>query len=238
MPRLLIFLLFSLLLTDASSQRNHAVELSLLTRYDRHASHVTNFGRAQNDTMRLYGISYGVGLQFKQKVVKDLYLYAGVGYYRLGVDKINATQRPFSGISHYRTTSYYDGVSRFLYGTNKYQYHNISYTVGVEKAFEVKNSRTYVVSLDFTEYSTFSQQYKIGARGLTYTTSRKGQLGWGLNTSVGFKHQLGSLYLQPSIMIPIYQRLRGDEVFNEKPDMRMSKWFRGVGLSVRIGKYL
>jgi hypothetical protein len=98
----------------------------------------------QQDTIQLYGNSFGIGLNFKQNIVKSLNLYAGVGFYRLGVDKLNTTQRPFSGISHYRPIDYSDGTTRRLYGTPQYHYQNIKYTIGVERIFQVKNTYTYI----------------------------------------------------------------------------------------------
>jgi hypothetical protein len=221
------------------SQNKRALELSLLGRYDSHANYVTNFGgRTQNDTIQIYGASFGIGLQFHQVVAKNLMVYAGLGFYRLGVNKINTTQRPFSGISHYRPIDYYDGTSRLLYGTNQYHYNNISYTVGAEWTFAVKPTHSKFISLEFVDYSTFSQRYNIPRNNATYGTSRTGQLGWGVNTSVGFQKQLGRIYIKPALLVPVYQRIKGDEVFTEKPDKQMNKWFSGVGLSIKIGKHL
>lgn len=221
------------------SQEKRALELSLLGRYDRHANYVTNFGgRTQHDTMQLYGGSFGIGLQFHQPVAKNLTLYAGVGFYRLGVDKINATRRPATGIWNARAIDYDDGVSRFLYATNKYHYNNISYTLGGEWTFAMKPTYSKFITMEFVNYSTFSQRYNIPGNNTTYATSRKGHLGWGVNTSVGFKKQLGSLFIKPALLVPICQRIKGDVVFTEKPDRQVDKWFSGVGLSIKVGKDL
>jgi hypothetical protein len=206
-----------------------------------HANYVTNFGgRAQNDTMRLYGASFGIGLQFHQVVAKNLALYAGVGFYRLEVDKIRATQRPFSGESRSRIIDYTDGMTRFLYGTDQYHYNNISYTVGAEWTFAIKSTHSKFISLEFVDYSTFSQSYNIPRNNTStaYVTNRKGRLGWGVNTAVGFHKQFGSFYLKPALLIPIYQRIGGDEAFKENLNMNVSKWFNGVGLSIKVGRHL
>jgi hypothetical protein len=102
---LVIFLLLSFI--TVFSQKKSSLELSLLGRYEKHANYVTNFGgRAQNDTMQLYGLSYGLSLQYRRSFSKHFSVALGTGYYRLGVNKINTTQRPFRGISHTRHLRY------------------------------------------------------------------------------------------------------------------------------------
>jgi hypothetical protein len=177
-------------------------------------------------------------LQFHQAVAKNLALYAGVGVYSLRVDKINAIIIPINHMIHSRPIDYYDGRSRFLYSTNKYHYNNISYTLGAEWTYAVKQTHSRFVSLEFVDYSTFAQQYKIPGNNATYATSKTGQLGWGVNTSVGFQRQLARFYLKPALLLPVYQRLKGDDAFEERVDMHTSKWLNGVGLSIKIGKYL
>jgi hypothetical protein len=109
-----------------------AFEISALSRYDKHGDYVTNFnGRMQNDTIQVYGFSYGVNFFYNQKISKKINLFGGVGYYKLCTDKINTTKHPFVGISHTRPVNYDDGT-RFLHTTSKYFYHSLSFTIGVE----------------------------------------------------------------------------------------------------------
>ena len=237
MSKSLLTITFLLSCIIVFSQKR-AFELSLLGRYDRHANYVTNFGRVQDDTMQLFGASFGIGVQINQPVGRNLNLYAGIGFYRHRVNKINTTQHPFSGVGHYRLINYSDGSTYFQYGTNHYYYNNISYTLGAEWKFSVKQTHSKFLSLEFVDYSTFSQRYNVGGNNNTYSTSRTDHFGWGINTSVGFKRQLKSFYIKPALLIPVYQRIKGDEAFSESSSMKVSKWCNGVGLSIKIGRHL
>ena len=41
-------------------------------------------------------------------------------------------------------------------------------------------------------------------------------------------------YISPKIIIPVYQQLRGDQVFGEANKLKMVKWFHGIGLSLSV----
>ena len=113
----------------ASGQSKKSFEFSVLGRYDQ-ANYVTRFGaRSFNDTLKLYGMSYGATISYRQKIYKDISASIGIGYYRLGIDKIKSSS-PFSGIPGARprtsrATNYYDGNGSVLYLTPKYYYNDL-----------------------------------------------------------------------------------------------------------------
>ncbi len=122
-------------------QMKKSVEISILARHDQHADYVSNFGgRAYNDTNKLYGISYGINIGFRQRVSKSIFAYFSVGYYRLRIDKIKGSM-PFNapGVRAARNIINVDDDStRLGYGTDKYHYNNLFLTIGLSKIFPLK----------------------------------------------------------------------------------------------------
>lgn len=220
-------------------QMKKSVEISILARHDRHADYVSNFGgRAYNDTNKLYGISYGINIGFRQPVSKSIFAYFSVGYYRLRIDKIKGSM-PFNapGIRTARNIINVDDDStRLGYGTNKYHYNNLSLTIGLSKIFPLKENLKFEVSAEGIGYYSFSQGYNLN--NYHYSTKNSKPLEFGINTSIGLLKEQNKFYFRPALLIPIYQNLKGDSVFYEDRNMNISKWFNGIGLIIRIGRYL
>jgi len=53
----------------------------------------------------------------------------------------------------------------------------------------------------------------------------------------GILKEYKKFYIRPSIIVPIFQNIKGDIVFYEDPKMNISNWFSGIGLSLKFGKY-
>jgi len=70
-----------------------------------------------------------------------------------------------------------------------------------------------------------------------YSPHNNQPLEFGANINAGFIKEYKKFYLRPSLIIPIYQNLKGDKVFRENQNMNISKWFNGIGVSLKIGKY-
>jgi hypothetical protein len=70
-----------------------------------------------------------------------------------------------------------------------------------------------------------------------YITHNYKPLEVGVNMNPGIIKEYKKFYLRPSLIIPVYQNLKGDKVFYEDRDMNIPKWFNGVGLSLKIGKF-
>lgn len=220
-------------------QNRKAIELSLVSRYDRHANFVTNFGgRAYNDTMKLFGISSGVNIQLRKPLSPSYSLYLGMGYYRLGVNKIRNTL-PFGipGVGTGRSIRNEDDDSTKIgYGTSKYHYNNLALTIGLSKLFLLQNGFTLDIGAEAVGYSTFSQVYMLNT--YRYQTANPKPLEVGVNTTVGLLKEYDKFYIRPALLIPIYQNLKGDKAFDENRSMNIPKWFNGIGLTLRIGKYI
>ena len=230
-------LLFSL---SSVGQVKRSVEVSITGRYDQHADYVSNFaGRVYNDTNRLYGISYGFNIGYRQQVSKTISAYLGLGYYKLGIDKIKGSM-PFNspGERTGRNISNEDDDSTNLgYSTSKYHYNNLAFTVGLSKVVSLKDNLKFEIGIEGVGYYSFSQQYELMNK-YHYSTHNTKPLEFGINATIGPLKEYNKFYFRPSLLIPIYQNLRGDKVFYEDRSMTISKWFNGLGLTLRVGKYL
>ncbi len=224
----------------ASGQSKKSFELSLVGRYDQHADYVTNFaGRVYNDTMKLFGLSSGVNIQFRKPLSPTYSVYLGVGYYRLGVNKIRSTM-PFGmpGVSTGRSIHNEDDDSTKLgYSTSKYHYNNVAFTFGMSKLVLLKKELKLDIGAEGVGYYNFSQGYKL-MNEYHYLTTHAKPLEFGINATIGLLKEYDKFYIRPALLIPIYQNLKGDKGFSEDRNMNISKWFNGIGLTLRIGKYI
>jgi hypothetical protein len=240
MHKIILLLLTFLCYISAIGQSKKAFELSSVSRYDRHADYVTNFaGRAYNDTMKLFGFSNGVNIQFRKPLSPTYSMYFGVGYYRLGVNKIRSNM-PFNapGVSTSRSIhNEDDDTTKLGYGTSKYHYNNLAFTFGMSKLVLLKKGLKLDIGAEGVGYYSFSQGYKL-MNGYHYTTTNGKPLEFGVNATIGLLKEYDKFYIRPALLIPIYQNLKGDRVFYEDKNMNISKWFNGLGLTFRVGKYL
>lgn len=240
MPKLtsLLFILF--VCSTSFGQSKKGLEISFIGRYDRHANYVSNFaGRVYNDTNRLCGTSYGVNGIFRRQFTKRYSVYIGIGFYQLRVDKIRGPI-PFNipGTRTARNIDYDDGMTNLLYSTSQYHYNNLAITFGLDKEFLRRKNFRFDIAGEVIGYKTLSQKYRLMKGSKYYMTHNNKPLEIGININPGFIKEYRKFYLRPSLIIPLYQNLKGDKVFYEDPNMNSSKWFNGIGLSLKIGKHL
>lgn len=225
--------------SSSFGQTKTSIEVSLLGRYDKHADYVSNFaGRVYNDTNRLYGFSYGINGIVRKSISKSNFLYFGIGYYQLRIDKIRGPI-PFNipGTRTGRNINYRDPEgTALLYSTSQYHYNDIAFTVGLDKELQLKKDFKLDIAAEAIGYKTFSQKYRLMNGSKYYTTHNNKPLAFGININAGIVREYRNFYLKPSIIIPIYQNLKGDKVFYEDPKMNISKWFNGFGVSLKVGK--
>ncbi|MEI9947267.1 MAG: hypothetical protein WDN26_24030 [Chitinophagaceae bacterium] len=229
-----------LILLAANGQNKKSIEVSFIGRYDRHANYVSNFaGRAYNDTNKLYGTSYGANVSYRQKTSKSISISFGIGYYKLNVEKIRGSM-PFNipGIRTVRNIDYDDGMTNLLYSTSKYHYNNLAVTVGVNKTVSLRKRWYFDISAEGIGYYTFSQRYLLFDGPDKYSTRNSKPLEFGINVTAGILKEFNKFYIRPALLMPVYQRLKGDKVFFEDKKMNISKWFEGMGAAIRIGKYI
>lgn len=237
---ILLSVTFLIIIFSASGQKKKSIEFSLIGRYDQHADYVSNFaGRVYNDTNKLYGSSYGVNITYRQKISKSISASLSVGYYRLGIDKIRGSM-PFNipGTRTGRNIDYDDGMTNLLYGTSKYHYNNLAVTVGLSKTVPLKDRLYLDLGAEGIGYYSISQRYELLDGRKYYSTKNAKPLENGANVTFGILKEYKKFYFRPALLVPIYQNLKGDKVFYEDRNMNISKWFNGIGLTLRIGKYI
>ncbi|MBX9785207.1 MAG: hypothetical protein K2X48_18115 [Chitinophagaceae bacterium] len=221
-------------------QKKKSVELDFIGRYDKHADYTTRFyDRTYTNDTKLRGYSYGANLNFLQPLTQKLKLKIGAGYYQLGVGKIEQTTR-VNTIVPARTIDYNHptGVQP-LFATDYYKYDNLALSGGIIYEQNLKGQWNYFIGMDFSYLYTFSQLYNITYDNSKYRTNNGKTLGFGVNSYLGVMRSFhkDKYYINPKIIIPLYQQLRADQVFGEDNSIKMKKWLNGTGLSLSIGKY-
>ncbi len=240
--KLAIFLLVTLSTSSfAQGQKAKSIELDFMARYDKHADYTTRFfDRTFTNDMKLWGISYGANANFLQSITDKLKLKIGVGYYQLGINKIEQTGR-LNLIAPARTIDFNHPTGiQPLFASDYYRYHNFNLTGGLAYEQKLKKKWNYNIGGDFNYLYTFSQLYNISYDNSKYRTNNRKTLGFGVNSYLGLvrRYHNDKFYINPKIIIPVYQKLNGDRVFGEDTSVKMGKWFNGIGLSFSIGKYL
>lgn len=222
-------------------QKRKSIEVDAIVRYDKHADYTTRyFDRTYTNETKLWGVSCGANINFLQPLTDRLKLKIGVGYYKLVVDKVRQSTR-VNTLSPARTINYNHptGIEP-LFATDYYYYNNLALTGGLAYEGKIKKQWNYNAGGEFTYLYTFSQLYNIKYDNSKYRTHNGKTLGFGVNTYLGIIRRFHNdrYYINPKIIIPIYQELRGDQVFGEDKKVKMDKWFNGAGVLFTIGKYL
>jgi hypothetical protein len=158
MKKLTILLMTFTICSSSFGQTKKSIEISLLERHDKHADYVSNFaGRAYNDTNKLFGFSYGISGIFRKNISKSNFLYLGIGYYRLTIDKIRG-RMPFNipGTRTARNINYRDPQGTdLLYSTSQYHYNDIAFTLGLDKEIQLKKHFKFDIAAEAIGYKTF-----------------------------------------------------------------------------------
>jgi hypothetical protein len=240
MLRIILLFLTLSVVSFVQGQKKKSVELDFIGRYDKHTDYTTRFyDRTYTNNTKLWGYSYGANLNFLQPLTQKLKLKIGAGYYQLGVDKIEQTTR-VNTIAPARTIDYNHPTGiQPLFATDYYKYHNLALTSGIIYEQKLKGKWNYCIGADFSYLYTFSQLYNITYDKSKYQTHNGKTLSFGVNSYLGVVRRFRSdkYYINPKIIIPVYQQLRGDQVFGEDNSIKMKKWLNGIGLSLSIGKY-
>lgn len=137
-----------------------------------------------------------------------------------------------------RNIAYDDGMTNLLYSTSRYHYNNLALTIGADKEMRIGKNTWFTAGPEGVGYYSFSQKYQLLGGPDYHTTHNNKPLEFGINIHAGILKNYRTFYLRPSLLIPVYQNLKGDKMFTEDPDSNISKWFHGVGLSLKIGKRL
>ena len=131
-------------------------------------------------------------------------------------------------------------------GTDSYWYNTISMGLGVEEKIDLNNDFIVIARLSVSNYLTFSQRYHIPYYNSfipqpefqiknNYKKFKNENFGFGGELNIGVVKKIESLYIGPSIIIPLYDMWRQDSIFpTEINSESRNKWFRGIGTSIKI----
>lgn len=124
------------------------IEINSHLQWDSYPSFNIRFNSVTNSTIKVQGISWGSGINYKYSLKNNSFIKAGVGSYRYSFSKIERYTPPF-GNTEARVINYTGGYSSFGYVTDKYWYNTISATVGFEKLYTQRKIQT--SSLELTQ---------------------------------------------------------------------------------------
>jgi hypothetical protein len=232
----LLLTCLSCLAASAQVEKGKSIEGTLLGRYDKHADYTSRFGdRSYTNHTQLAGISYGLSLAYSYPLNQRFRAKGSLGYYQLRIDQVRQST-PF-GTATARNFEDLSDSTKMLHSTSKYHYNTLPLSAGIQMDFPLKRNISFTAGADFLYYFTYNQRYQRNY-SKAYNTSNSRLLGWGVNVATGWRKEYRSFYINPQLLIPMYQRLKSDPVFREAANLRIPKWFNGGGLSVSIGKYL
>lgn len=113
-------------------------------------------------------------------------------------------------------------MTNLLYSTTQYHYNNLAFTFAIDKEFLIKKSFKFNAAAEVIGYKTVSQKYRLFSGSNFYKTTNDKPLEFGANLNVGVVKEYKKFYLRPSLIVPIYQNLKGDRVFFEDTKMNIS----------------
>lgn len=241
MKKAFAFLLTVFTAAVVIAQNRKSIEFSLYSRYDKHADYTTRYGgRSFTDAIKLWGASHGLQFHYLHPVLKRLKAGVGVGYSRLGINKVRATSpRASDAAGRIIDYTFPSGIKPAV-STDEYHYNNVALSAALKYEHGISETLSLTAGADLGYLYTFSQQYRIRwGDGIKYKTTNGRPLGVGVNASLGILEKVlnDGYYINPSFVLPLYQQLRGDPVFREDERVKMKKSLHGAGLSIAVGKY-
>lgn len=231
-------LLFLLIAFEGVGQKS--LEVSLLSRFDQHGEYTSRyFNNAATSNITLSGLSYGLNVSYLQPVLQKLKVQVGVGYYRLGINNITASNQ--WGTPPARTIDYrHPAGIEPLFSTDKYHYNNLNLLGGILFATKFHKSVSLTLGADMNIRYSYSQQYHLNYDDIKYRASNGKSCGFGVNSYVGFLKPIrnNQYYINPKIILSLVQRIKGDKAFGEDESLKINRNFSGYGLAIAVGKYL
>lgn len=224
--------------THAQAQKVPArIEINPYVQFDRYPAFSYAINSVRNNEVSIRGASWGISGAYKFPVSRNIYLKAGLGYYRYSFNKIKRTNSSF-GESNVRSINY-PGMADLLYYTDKYWYNSLLVTVGAERAFPLSESMQLTAGVNLNNYYTFSQRYHIDYYNANnpiennYKTSNSRYFGFSAELRAGLEKKIGEFSLGPQIILPIFGSWKQDRIFpGEEDSHNRTKWLRGVGAGI------
>lgn len=230
--RLLVVFSFFFSNSIISQTTANQIEINSYLLWDSYPSFAIRFNSVTNSTIKIQGISWGSGINYKYSLKNSSFIKAGIGYYKYSFSKIERHTPPF-GNTESRDIYYTGGNSSFGYVSDKYWYNTISATVGFEKLYKLTRNTNFIAGVSAVNYYTFSQRYNIPGtfRDVTFKKSNSRYFGLSFIGNAGLQKNFGRFNLGPTINFPIFSSWKQDAIFpHEENNDSRSKWLRGIGI--------
>jgi hypothetical protein len=119
--------------------------------------------------------------------------------------------------------------------TNKYWYNTALTDVGIERLIPLSKAVNLTAGVDFQNFLTFSQYYRITAGYPTgpphhrFTTKEKRYFGFTAKLYAGMLFKIGRIRIGPDVLVPLFSLWKQDVIFGEENSASRNKWLRGIG---------
>jgi hypothetical protein len=208
------------------------IEVNPSVIWDSYPAFKIRFNSVTNSTIKLQGISWGAGANYKHFLKTRSFIKMGLGYYKYSFNKIESNTPPF-GTSKSRVINYTGSFNNLLYATNKYWYNTFTATIGFERQFDFKKNTKFITCVDIVNYYTFSQRYNVPAANVNNRKANGRYFGFSFIVNTGLQKDFGKFKIGPNLNLPIFRLWKQDAVFpgDQNSDSR-SKWLNGVGIGL------
>lgn len=192
--------------------------------------------------VKIRGESPGLNANYKLSVRKNLFLKAGVGYYRYSFNKIESYNTQF-GKGNTRVIGFPSPLY-VIFVTDNYWYNTVSANIGIEKVFDVNKNWQISAGFSLTNYYTFSQtyhmtaDYPVGPPNHKYKLKNNRYFGLSSVIELGLLKKIRQINIGPVLILPVYDMWKQDNVFPKNGNSAESnsderhKWFRGIGVGI------
>jgi hypothetical protein len=242
MRKLLVLMLISISFYSCYCQTTNSFELKASVRSDWYPAFKYSINPSNSYVVKINGISPTLSFGYYFSIFKKYYISFGMGYNRTNYSDIQSTHSLF-GKGHSRVINAPTAGAYVIVGTDKYSYNNILATAHFETEIHRQSKYHITLGVEVHDYYTLSQSYHVrnnpaglpNDRWKKFVNKNFGYGGLMTLTGVPNAKKYGIF-----IVLPVYDRWAQDIVFpatedrNESPSDNRSKWFRGLGLGVRL----
>lgn len=137
---------------------SHTIEIQPYFRYDKYPGFEYDVNSIAAKKINIQGGSYGASIAYGHEIPDGIRLKFGAGYYKLSFNKIDAEGR--FGNAGARVINYPSPLL-IIFSTDKYWYHTISVSAGIEKIFQLKRDLFLSAGVNVSDFYSFSQYYRI-----------------------------------------------------------------------------
>lgn len=225
----------------ANSQSRNYLELAPYVRFDKYPAFDYSINAQTTNTVKITGTSWGAGLWYHFRSDHAVHFKAGIGYDRYSFNTIKGENSSFGQISQ-RTINYV-GNGDVIYATNKYWYHTLTASIGVEQLIPLQKNVTFNWGLSLKNYYTFAQYYRIthdfptGPPRHRFVRHAKRNFAFSGLLEASVLKELHKFSVGPFLQVPVYDQWQQDALFPQENDTdSRSKWLRGIagGISLRL----